>query len=240
MLGKTVTVAVTRPAGRVRDGVTYPINYGYIKDAHYNGQNVPSEACVIGPTEPLESFTGTVLASAKRPDGGVFWVVAPKRAVAYEPELRRFLQATEPADIVMDCRFEKSCGAVLFTERDGQRLYLLVKNRSGFYGFPKGHIEGTEHEHETACREIEEETGLRDVSFLPGFCEVNSYLCRATTKKRVVLFLAKFAADAPICPSFEIHDYRLLPFEEAVRCLGHRNDKDILRKAEAFLQSHPS
>ena len=233
MLGKTVTVAVTQPVGSIRDGVTYPINYGYLRD----GNRTESEACVIGPTEPLQSFTGTVLAQAKRPDGTVCWVVAPKRAVAYEPELRRFLQATEPDGIVMDCRFEKSCGAVLFTEQDGQRCYLLVRNRSGFYGFPKGHIEGTENEHETARREIEEETGLRDVTFLPDFCEINSYLCRATTKKRVVLFLARFAADAEICPSFEIHDYRLLPFEEAVRCLGHRNDKEILRKAEAFLAS---
>ena len=234
MLGKTVTVTVTQPVGSVRDGVTYPINYGYIRD-HLGDSNEPSEACVIGPTEPLQSFTGTVLAAATRPDGGVCWVVAPKRAVAYEPELRRFLQATEPEAIRLNCRFEKSCGAVLFTEQDGVRRYLLVKNRSGYYGFPKGHIEGTENEHETARREIEEETGLADVTFLPDFCEINSYLCRATTKKRVVLFLARFAADADIRPSFEIHDYRLLLFEEAVRCLGHRNDKEILRKAEAFL-----
>ena len=238
MLGKTVTVTVTRPIGCVRDGVTYPINYGLIRENRRDESTGPSEACVVGPTEPLASFTGTVLAQVKRPDGTGCWVVAPKRAVAYEPELRRYLQATEPDGIDLDCRFEKSCGAVLFTEQDGQRRYLLVKNRSGFYGFPKGHIEGTEHEHETARREIEEETGLSDVTFLPDFCEINSYLCRATTKKRVVLFLARFAADADIRPSFEIHDYQLLPFEEAVRCLGHRNDKEILRKAEAFLAAH--
>lgn len=238
MLGKTVTVTVTQPAGSVRDGVTYPINYGYIQNKDQNGETQP--ACVVGPTEPLDRFTGTVLARATRPDGTVCFVVAPRRAVAYEPELRRYLRATEPEGIGMRCRFEKSCGAVLFTEQEGERRYLLVKNRSGFYGFPKGHIEGTENEHETARREIGEETGLRDVTFLPDFCEINCYLCRATTKKRVVLFLAKFAADAPICPSFEIHDYRLLPFEDAVRCLGHRNDKEILRKAEAFLASRPA
>ena len=228
MLGKIVTVTVTRPVGSVHDGITYPIHYGYIT-THRKGQEERREAaCVIGPT-------GTVLALAKRPDGTTCWVVGPRRAVAYEPELRRYLQATEPENIGLSCRFEKSCGAVLFTEQDGGRRYLLVRNRSGFYGFPKGHIEGTENEHETALREIEEETGIREITFLRDFCEINSYLCRAYTKKRVVLFLAKFAADAEICPSFEIHDYRLLPFDEAVRCLGHRNDQEILRKAEAFL-----
>ena len=34
---------------------------------------------------------------------------------------------------------ERSCGAVVYTERDGQRRYVLVKG--GYVGLPKGHME---------------------------------------------------------------------------------------------------
>ena len=53
---------------------------------------------------------------------------------------------------------ERSCGAVLFTVRDGVPLYVLVQEN--YYGFPKGHMEAGETERKTAIREIREETGL--------------------------------------------------------------------------------
>ena len=69
---------------------------------------------------------------------------------------------------------EKSCGAVVFTRKDdGEIRYVLVKQRSGRYCFPKGHVEGAETEHQTALREIWEETGIRP-QILPGFRESES------------------------------------------------------------------
>lgn len=38
--------------------------------------------------------------------------------------------------------------------------YLLVREKNGFWGFPKGHMERGETEQETAGREIKEETAL--------------------------------------------------------------------------------
>ena len=46
-------------------------------------------------------------------------------------------------------RYEKSCGAVVYTVRDGTFLYLLIRNRSGHIGFPKGHVELGEDERES-------------------------------------------------------------------------------------------
>lgn len=37
--------------------------------------------------------------------------------------------------------YEKSCGAVVFTKIDSEIKYLLVSNKEGIYGFPKGHVE---------------------------------------------------------------------------------------------------
>jgi len=57
--------------------------------------------------------------------------------------------------------YEKSCGAVIYTVKDGQRLYLAELMRKGHVSICKGHVEEGESEHETASREIFEETGLR-------------------------------------------------------------------------------
>ena len=53
-----------------------------------------------------------------------------------------------------------SAGAVLYTVIDGERRYVLVREKNGSYGMPKGHVEVGETLAETALREIREETGL--------------------------------------------------------------------------------
>ena len=64
--------------------------------------------------------------------------------------------------------YEKSCGAVVFTRINSEIKYLLIRNLTGIYGFPKGHVKQGETEEETALREIFEEVGL-SVKLLPGF-----------------------------------------------------------------------
>ena len=38
--------------------------------------------------------------------------------------------------------WEYSCGAVVYTKRDRQTLFVIVQEKSGAYSFPKGHMEG--------------------------------------------------------------------------------------------------
>ena len=56
---------------------------------------------------------------------------------------------------------EKSCGTVLYTVKDNVIHYLLIKATDIYCGFPKGHIEPGETEHQTALRETWEETSIR-------------------------------------------------------------------------------
>jgi len=66
-LGKTVTVVMDRPVGHVHGDVVYPVNYGFLPDV-LGGDGEELDAYVLGPKEPLERFTGRVIAVIRRAD----------------------------------------------------------------------------------------------------------------------------------------------------------------------------
>ena len=132
--------------------------------------------------------------------------------------------------------WEYSCGAVVFTRRNGHPLYVIVQEKGGAYSFPTGHMEGNETEMETARREIFEETSLRP-EFIDGFYEQDEYRLREKpgTCKRVTYFLAEFR-DEPLVPrEGEIRRIRLLPYEQALSLFKHENTRRILSEAHEFL-----
>lgn len=133
---------------------------------------------------------------------------------------------------------EKSCGAVVFTHIHGVVYYVIVEQSSGRHCFPKGHVEPGETEHQTALREIWEETGLRP-AFIDGFRETETYEVRKRPgiMKDVVYYLAEYSDQSidPV-PSDEIHDVGLYSFEKAMSLLENENRRNILEKADAFLK----
>lgn len=133
---------------------------------------------------------------------------------------------------------EKSCGAVVFTEIDGTRQYLLIRNHKGIYGFPKGHVEAGETETETALREIREETDLH-VTILEGFRYVERYpvVKKPDTMKDVVYFVAKYLDQEPHYQESELTGAELHPYEEALELLSWEERRKILKLAEEFLRT---
>lgn len=132
--------------------------------------------------------------------------------------------------------WEYSCGAIVFTRRNGQILYVIVQEQGGAYSFPKGHMEGDETEIETARREIFEETGLHP-EFLPGFRQQDEYALseKPGTSKRVTYFLAEFKDESLIPLEGEIRRISLLPYEQALTLFEHKNTRRILTAAHEFL-----
>ena len=73
---------------------------------------------------------------------------------------------------------EKSAGAIIFKIINSVPHYLLLHYPSGHWEFAKGHIEEGEKPESAAIREIEEETGIKDLKIIPGFKEYIKYFFR--------------------------------------------------------------
>lgn len=69
MLGKIVTVTVDRPINSVHpkhSDIHYNVNYGYIEGIISEFDNEELDAYILGVYEPVEIFTGKVIAIIKR------------------------------------------------------------------------------------------------------------------------------------------------------------------------------
>ena len=209
------------------------VSYGTCTDE--NG--ILHEAYVIGENKPMQNFSGkiTAIAYTKGKGGNEIYIVCPEDKLLYEPKIVRLLSKYLPNDKYdFICLYEKSCGAVMYTYIDGVRKYMLITNISGHIGFPKGHIESGENERTTALREIYEETGVH-TELIDGFRESYNYLINGYIRKKAVYFLAKFEKSDIHMSIMEISEYRLLTFDEAIKLLNFRHDKEILEKADMFI-----
>ena len=128
---------------------------------------------------------------------------------------------------------EKSCGALVFRQdpKTGQVYILMIRHKHGGHrSFPKGHVEPGETEHQTAIREVEEETAVR-IRISSDFCEKVHYSPMPGVRKEVVYFMA-FTDQKNTHPrDGEIADVDWVPVENAERSLTHENDKMVLRAA---------
>lgn len=80
MIGKTVDVTIDRPIGAEHpkhEGLIYPINYGFVEGL-IAGDGEEQDVYILGITEPLEKFSGKIIAIIKRfNDVENKWVAAP-------------------------------------------------------------------------------------------------------------------------------------------------------------------
>lgn len=138
---------------------------------------------------------------------------------------------------------EKSAGAIIFRKEEGKIYYLLLHYPVGFrtskdyWDLPKGHIEKGESVEETVKREVEEETGLKDLKILKGFKETIKYFFTLQGKNilKFVTFLSAETKTKKVKISWEHTGYQWLPYEKALKELTFKNAKDILKKANKFI-----
>ena len=136
----------------------------------------------------------------------------------------------------MIMNWEKSCGAIVYTRKNGEPGFLIVQEQEGAYSFPKGHVEGDETEELTASREVFEETGLR-LPFQEGFRTEDEYDLaeKPGTRKRVVYFLAEYRGEPIVLREGEIRGARFLTYAQARECFEHEGTRRVLAEAMEYL-----
>ena len=127
---------------------------------------------------------------------------------------------------------EKSAGAIIFREEKGKKYYLVLHYELGHWGFAKGHIENGEDEITALKREVEEETGIKNIKLIDGFCQKIKYFY-GDVSKTVIFYLAKTKGNEIILSEEHI-DYEWLPYEGALKRITYKNTKNLLKKVNQF------
>ena len=133
---------------------------------------------------------------------------------------------------------EKSCGALVYRHEGERLMLLLLRHRhGGHWSFPKGHVEGSETEVETALREVREETGLK-IDLQSGFRHTVEYYPKPGVKKLVVYFLGQAEPNAlAVRQEEEISEIKWVEFDDAFQEVSFKNDRELLAKAKEQLMT---
>jgi len=133
----------------------------------------------------------------------------------------------------------------------GEIKFLLIRASTGgavtgWWEFPKGHVEENESLLETAKRETEEETGLIINNIHPSFKYISRYFITkdySTGKnldspqpKTVTYFLGK-ASSMDVQLSFEHSSFGWFTADEANKKLRFSKKREVLLKAINFIQA---
>jgi len=143
---------------------------------------------------------------------------------------------------------EKSAGLIVFylekhkeKHKEKEPRFLLLKYPT-YWGFVKGLIEKGESSEETALREAKEEANINKIKIIEGFKETLSYIFKLHGKfirKYVVFYLGEIDEDEArkVKVSWEHQGFKWCSLDEALLLTKHKNDKEMLKKANNFIKS---
>lgn len=148
----------------------------------------------------------------------------------------------------MNSRKDESFGIIPIARRLDGIFFLLIQHHAGHWGFPKGHAEPGESAEVAACREFEEETGIRvytllDISALNmSFVEQYSFIkANQSFEKIVTYFPAIVHSETVTYQEKEIKDYAWLNYNDALQTLTFAPSRQILGQVREYLQAvHPA
>jgi 8-oxo-dGTP pyrophosphatase MutT (NUDIX family) len=139
---------------------------------------------------------------------------------------------------------KKSAGAIIYY-KDKEIKFLLLKNKlkNTYWGFPKGKIEEGESLKETAKREVKEETNLENLRFLQEFKHSLTWFFRLkeeTIKKEAVYLIGKIPKEdkKKVKLNHENQDFKWLNFENAIKKMNIKNNREMLKKAYEFIKNY--
>ncbi|MDQ3829649.1 MAG: NUDIX domain-containing protein [Candidatus Tectomicrobia bacterium] len=122
---------------------------------------------------------------------------------------------------------------VYYLDQDEPHFLLLRSRRDRSWGFPKGHLLEGEELLSGAMRELWEETGIREVSLLPGFIEHVTYRVNRGGRfrqKTVTYFLGRVET-SEVRLSNEHSEHRWAVVEDARKTLTFENLRTLVTRA---------
>lgn len=136
---------------------------------------------------------------------------------------------------------EVSAGGLVFRRGLQGPEFLLLKYGAGHWDFPKGHVEEGESPIQTSKREIHEETGIEPAlqDYILGFKDLVTYYYRrgaTLVRKEVHFFLVEVPGDVGVKLSHEHLEHAWLTPAQAKERLTFKTARDLLGKAEKFLE----
>jgi bis(5'-nucleosidyl)-tetraphosphatase len=128
----------------------------------------------------------------------------------------------------------RASGVMVYYLERGEPQFLLIRSRRDrSWGFPKGHLLQGEDLLSGAMRELWEETGIRQVSLVPGFTEHITYRVNRAGRfrqKTVTYFLGRVETSV-VRLSEEHSEHRWAVVEEARKILTFDNLRTLVTRA---------
>ena len=123
----------------------------------------------------------------------------------------------------------RSAGGIVIG--DGGTVALVQSAASGFWTFPKGHVDEGETDEQTARREIMEEAGLVNLEYLDDLGEYERpHITLEGTddlREMKVIHMFLFAAEphAQLAPTMEMRDAKWVPYRELAEHILYLKDR---------------
>jgi len=128
----------------------------------------------------------------------------------------------------------RGSGVVVYVLDQAEPHFLLIRSRRDrSWGFPKGHLLEGEELLNGAMRELWEETGIREVTLVPGFTEHVTYRVNRGGRfrqKTVTYFLGRVETPA-VRLSEEHSKHRWAVVEDARKILTFENLRTLITRA---------
>lgn len=124
----------------------------------------------------------------------------------------------------------QGAGGVLFNP---EGKVLLIRDRQGYWCFPKGHLDAGESPEQAALREVEEETGIRGTVKAP--LSVTRYHNNKGIAREVHWFLME--GQGQIRLEKGLHGAGFFDLSEARRLLAFPEDLGLLEEASRHVQA---
>ena len=139
---------------------------------------------------------------------------------------------------MVQTHIERTAGGVVIRMIEGIIHCLVILDRYGQWGLPKGHLEDGESSRQAALREVNEETGLSDLELSEQLGVTDwSFHAKGGVVHKSGTFYLMYSEEGNPMPQLEegITKCVWVPAHEACRKINYKNLHQILRKAERVL-----